>query len=124
MRFTIGAGILIMIVGGSIPLKTLADLVSIGALFAFMLVSIAVAVLRRTRPDMPRPFRVPLSPVLPVVSALACFYLTLNLSIATWIRFAVWFVLGMAVYFGYGRRHSRLADEPDQHSDDVAVPAG
>ena len=97
-----------MIVGGLIPLTTLADLVSIGALFAFMLVSIAVAVLRHTRPELDRPFRVPLSPVLPIVSALACLYLTLNLSVATWIRFAVWFVIGLAVYFGYGRRHARL----------------
>ena len=81
-----------MIIGGLIPLTTLADLVSIGALFAFMLVSIAVAVLRHTRPELDRPFRVPLSPVLPIVSALACLYLSLNLSVATWIRFAVWFV--------------------------------
>ena len=80
-----------MIVSGLVPLTTLADLVSIGALFAFMLVSIAVAILRHTRPELERPFRVPLSPVLPIVSALACLYLTLNLSIATWIRFGVWF---------------------------------
>jgi APA family basic amino acid/polyamine antiporter len=108
VRFTIGAGVLIMIVGGLVPLTTLADLVSIGALSAFMLVSIAVAILRRTRPELDRPFRVPLSPVLPIVSALACLYLTLNLSVATWIRFLVWFAVGMAVYFGYGRRHARL----------------
>ena len=110
VRFTIGAAVLIMIIGGLIPLTTLADLVSIGALFAFMLVSIAVAVLRHTRPELDRPFRVPLSPVLPIVSALACLYLSLNLSVATWIRFAVWFVIGLAVYFGYGRRHARLED--------------
>jgi APA family basic amino acid/polyamine antiporter len=110
VRFTVAAAVLIMIVGGLVPLTTLADLVSIGALFAFMLVSIAVAVLRHTRPELDRPFRVPLSPLLPIVSALACFYLTLNLSVATWIRFAVWFAIGMAVYFGYGRRHARLDD--------------
>lgn len=109
VRFTIAAAVLIMVVSGVVPLSTLADLVSIGALFAFALVSLAVALLRRTRPDLERPFRVPFSPVLPIVSALACLYLTLNLSIATWIRFAVWFALGMVVYFGYGRRHARLA---------------
>jgi len=108
LRFTLGAGVLVMVVGGLVPLTTLADLVSIGALFAFMLVSIAVAVLRHTRPELERPFRVPFSPVLPIVSALACFYLTLNLSIATWIRFAIWFGLGQGIYFAYGRRHSRV----------------
>jgi APA family basic amino acid/polyamine antiporter len=108
LRFTIGAAALVMIVGGLVPLTALADLVSIGALFAFTLVGVAVAVLRRTRPELPRSFRVPLSPVVPILSALLCIYLTLNLSVATWVRFAVWFALGMAVYFGYGRRHARL----------------
>ncbi len=107
-RFTVGAAIVVMVVSGLVPLTTLADLVSIGALFAFTLVSIAVPWLRHTRRDLERPFRVPFSPVLPIVSALACLYLTLNLSIGTWIRFAVWFLLGMTVYFGYGRRHARL----------------
>ncbi|WP_375485862.1 amino acid permease [uncultured Jatrophihabitans sp.] len=109
VRFTIGAAVVIMFVSGLVPLATLADLVSIGALFAFVLVSVAVPILRHTRPDLERPFRVPLSPVLPIVSALACLYLTLNLSVATWVRFAVWFAVGMALYFGYGRTHSRLA---------------
>ena len=109
VRFTIGAAVVIMFVSGLVPLTTLADLVSIGALFAFVLVSVAVPILRHTRPELDRPFRVPFSPVLPIVSALACLYLTLNLSIATWIRFAVWFGIGLAVYLGYGMRHSRLA---------------
>jgi basic amino acid/polyamine antiporter, APA family len=108
VRFTIGAALVVMVVSGLVPLVTLADLVSIGALFAFTLVSIAVPLLRHTRKDLERPFRVPFSPVLPIVSALACLYLTLNLSVATWIRFAIWFALGMVVYFGYGRRHARL----------------
>lgn len=116
LRFTVGATIIVMVVGGLIPLTTLADLVSIGALFAFTLVSIAVPVLRHTRPNLDRPFRVPLSPVLPIVSALACIYLMLNLSIATWLRFAVWFLLGIAVYAFYGRRHARLS--PSQTSRD------
>ena len=114
VRFTIGAAVLIMIVAGLVPLTTLADLVSIGALFAFTLVSVAVPILRHTRPELDRPFRVPLSPVLPIVSALACVYLTLNLSIATWIRFAVWFAVGMGVYFGYGMRHSRVSTDRRQ----------
>jgi basic amino acid/polyamine antiporter, APA family len=121
IRFTIGAAVVIMAVSGLVPLTTLADLVSIGALFAFILVSLAVPILRHTRPGLERPFRVPLSPVLPIVSALACLYLTLNLSIATWIRFAVWFAVGMAIYLGYGVRHARLAQDRAPDGDKPAA---
>ncbi|MGN6606255.1 MAG: amino acid permease [Jatrophihabitans sp.] len=107
-RFTAGTTVVVMLIAGFISLSTLADLVSIGTLFAFVLVSVAVPVLRRTRPDLQRAFRVPLSPVVPILSALACLYLMLNLSIATWIRFAVWLVIGLVVYVGYGRRHALL----------------
>ena len=91
-----------------VPLGALADLVSIGTLFAFVLVSLAVPVLRRTRPDLQRPFRVPLSPVVPVLSALACLYLMANLSVETWLRFLAWLVLGLVIYVAYGYRHSRV----------------
>jgi basic amino acid/polyamine antiporter, APA family len=91
-----------------IPLEELANLVSIGTLFAFLLVSAAVPVLRHTRPELIRPFRVPFSPVVPVLSALACLYLMANLSIETWIRFLVWLALGLVVYVAYGYRHSRV----------------
>ncbi len=94
-----------------VPLGALADLVSIGTLFAFLLVSLAVVVLRRTRPDMRRPFRVPLSPVLPVVSALACLYLMTNLSIETWLRFLAWLAIGLVIYVAYGYRNSPLRAE-------------
>ena len=79
-----------------------------------MLVSLAVPVLRRRRPQLRRPFRVPLSPVLPVVSALACLYLMLNLSVATWIRLGVWLLIGLVIYGGYGYRHSRLRRAGDR----------
>ena len=102
--------VLVAVVAGLVPLAQLADLVSIGTLFAFVVVSIAVPVLRRTRPQLARPFRVPLSPVLPVVSALACLYLMTNLSLETWLRFVVWMVIGLAVYFGYGQRNAALAE--------------
>ena len=123
LRFTVGATIMVMVVGGLIPLTTLADLVSIGALFAFTLVSIAVPVLRHTRPKLDRPFRVPLSPILPIVSALACVYLMLNLSIATWLRFAVWFVLGISVYWFYGRRHARMSQPESTRDAPTEAPA-
>ena len=84
-------------------------MVSIGALSAMIVVAIAVPVLRRTRPDLKRPFRVPLSPVLPVVTAVACLYLMLNLNLDTWIRFVGWLLLGLLVYAFYGHRNSFLA---------------
>jgi len=108
-RITIGTTILVALLAGLVPLSALADLVSIGTLFAFIIVSLAVPVLRRRRPDVKRPFRVPFSPVLPAASALACLYLMTNLSVETWVRFAVWMVLGLAVYIFYGRRNARLA---------------
>ena len=97
------------LLAGFLPLGTLAELVNIGTLFAFVLVSIAVIVLRRTRPDLHRAFKVPLVPFLPILSALACLYLMLNLPADTWLRFAIWMALGFVLYFTYGRRRSRLA---------------
>ena len=109
-RITIGTVVLVAVISALVPLSQLADLVSIGTLFAFVVVSVAVPVLRRTRPGLKRPFRTPLSPVLPVVSALACLYLMTNLSIETWLRFLAWLVIGLVVYATYGVRSSRLAD--------------
>ncbi|WP_240942830.1 amino acid permease [Planosporangium thailandense] len=118
-RLTVAMTAFVALLAGFVPLSALADLVSIGTLFAFVIVSLAVPLLRRTRRDLERPFRVPLSPVVPVLSALACLYLMTNLSLATWLRFAIWLVAGMVVYLGYGRRHNRLARQ-ERHA---AVPA-
>ena len=112
-RITAATIVLVAALAGFVPLSALADLVSIGTLFAFIVVSIAVPVLRRTKPDMKRPFRVPFSPVIPILSALACLYLMTNLSVETWVRFLIWMVLGLAVYFFYGRRNARLAQPQD-----------
>jgi len=108
-RITIATGVLVAVLAGVIPLAELTELVNIGTLAAFMLVSIGVIVLRRTRPDLPRTFKVPLMPVLPILSALACLWLMLNLTGNTWLRFLVWMALGFIVYFAYGRRHSRFS---------------
>jgi APA family basic amino acid/polyamine antiporter len=110
-RVTIGGAVLIALLAAFIPISELSDMVSIGALSAMIIVALAVPVLRRKRPELKRPFRVSFSPVLPIVAALACLYLMLNLDVLTWIRFAGWLALGMLIYFFYGRKHSRLADK-------------
>jgi len=111
VRISVVVGIVVAVVAGITPIGKLEEMVNIGTLTAFTLVSIAVPVLRRTRPDLDRAFRVPLSPWLPILAALICIYLALNLSLETWLRFLVWMVLGFAIYFGYGARHSRVGRE-------------
>jgi APA family basic amino acid/polyamine antiporter len=100
--------IIVAIVAGVTPVGVLEEMVNIGTLSAFVLVSIGVVVLRRTRPDLKRGFRVPLSPVLPILSALVCTYLMLNLSVETWLRFLIWLALGFVIYFAYSRGHARV----------------
>ncbi len=102
-------GVAVAIIGGLVDLQTLVHLVSIGTLFAFVLVSLGVLVLRRTRPDLPRAFRTPAVWFVAVVSALLCLYLMLNLTGGTWVRFLVWMAIGVVFYLVYGRTHSRLA---------------
>jgi len=108
-RPTILLGVIIAILAGFTSLSELAELVNIGTLFAFIVVAIGVIILRNTRPDLPRSFRTPLVPFLPIVSVLASLWLMLNLPAETWLRFAIWMVIGFFVYFLYGRSHSRLA---------------
>ncbi|MFJ9349385.1 amino acid permease [Streptomyces sp. NPDC101237] len=109
-RPTILLGVVIAIVAGFTSLSELAELVNIGTLFAFIVVAISVVILRNTRPDLERSFRTPWVPALPVVSVLASLWLMLNLPAETWLRFAIWMVIGFGVYFLYGRKHSRLAE--------------
>ncbi|MCX5527149.1 amino acid permease [Streptomyces bobili] len=107
-RPTILLGVLIAVLAGFTPLSELAELVNIGTLFAFVVVAIGVIVLRKSRPDLHRAFRTPWVPVLPILSVLASLWLMLNLPAETWLRFAIWMAVGFAVYFLYGRSHSRL----------------
>ncbi|MFJ3720055.1 amino acid permease [Streptomyces sp. NPDC090057] len=108
-RPTILLGGIIAIVAGFTSLSELAELVNIGTLFAFVVVAISVIILRKTRPDLPRAFRTPWVPVVPIVSVCATLWLMLNLPAETWLRFAIWMVIGIAVYLLYGRKHSILA---------------
>ncbi|HEY7051658.1 MAG TPA: amino acid permease [Mycobacterium sp.] len=116
VRTTLLVGVLIAVAASVFPIGRLEEMVNVGTLFAFVLVSAGVIVLRRARPDLHRDFRAPWVPVLPIAAILACLWLMLNLTLLTWIRFAVWMVIGVAVYFSYGRRHSalgrRLASPP------------
>ncbi|MEV5779039.1 amino acid permease [Streptomyces antimycoticus] len=109
-RSTILLGTLIAVVAGFTSISQLAALVNIGTLFAFVVVALGVLILRGTRPDLPRAFRTPWVPVLPIVSVAASLWLMLNLPAETWLRFAVWMVIGFIVYFLYGRRHSRVTE--------------
>jgi basic amino acid/polyamine antiporter, APA family len=106
---TLSIGVIVMLVAGLTPIGKLEEMVNIGTLTAFILVSIGVIVLRRTRPDLPRAFKVPFVPALPIASAAICLWLTLNLSIETWFRFLIWMALGFVIYFLYGYKRSRLA---------------
>ena len=105
---TIVTGIVVAIASGLTPIATLGTLVSIGTLMAFVIVSIGVIVLRHTRPDLPRPFRMPWVPVLPALSALVALILMLGLPRATWERLIIWMGIGVVFYFAYGYRRSRL----------------
>lgn len=107
-RLTAIITVVVAVVSALVPLTELAEMVAIGTLFAFVLVAIGVIVLRYRRPDLHRPFRVPLFPFLPGLAILACAWLATNLTVATWLRFLVWFALGVVIYLTYGRRRSRL----------------
>ncbi|MFE1882318.1 amino acid permease [Streptomyces diastatochromogenes] len=107
-RPTILLGVLIAVIAGFTSLSELAELVNIGTLFAFVVVALGVIILRRTRPDLHRAFRTPWVPFIPILSVAATLWLMLNLPAETWLRFAIWMVIGSFVYFLYGRSHSRL----------------
>ncbi|KRE56284.1 amino acid permease [Phycicoccus sp. Soil748] len=109
VRLTLIIGTAVALIASLTPIGKLEEMVNIGTLSAFALVSLAVPVLRSRRPDLKRSFTVPFSPVLPVVAALISVYLMVNLSVETWLRFLVWMVIGFLLYFTYGIRNSRLA---------------
>lgn len=110
---TLLVGGLAALAAGVLPLRILGEMVSIGTLLAFLLVSAGVLVLRRREPDRPRPFRTPFVPLVPLASIAITLALMADLPAGTWARLVLWLLLGLALYAGYGRRHSRLAEGPD-----------
>jgi APA family basic amino acid/polyamine antiporter len=108
-------GLIFGLIGALVPLNVLAELINIGTLAAFSMVSIAVLVLRKTHPALPRAFRCPGVPVVPVLAVASCLFLMLNLQKTTWLAFVVWLLIGIVVYFAYSRRHARLAVDPRAH---------
>ena len=107
-RITVGVGVVVAVIAGFSEIGVLEEMVNVGTLFAFVLVSIGVVVLRRTRPDLERSFKVPFMPVIPILSVLACLWLMINLTAITWVRFVVWMAIGVVVYFVYGKSHSMV----------------
>ncbi|HSE53668.1 MAG TPA: amino acid permease [Gemmatimonadales bacterium] len=105
---TILTGLFVAVFAAFANIAEVVDLTNIGTLFAFVLVSLGVIVLRRLEPDRPRPFRVPGVPFTPLISVLACAYLMFQLPAITWKRFGIWLLVGLVIYFVYGMRHSRL----------------
>jgi basic amino acid/polyamine antiporter, APA family len=108
VRITVLIALLVAATASVFPADKLEEMVNVGTLFAFLLVSAGVIVLRRRRPDLPRGFRAPLVPALPIASVCACVWLMVNLTVVTWVRFGVWMVTGVLVYAAYGRRNSLL----------------
>src|SRR2546426_133007 len=107
-KATILTGVLVAIVAALFPLKILADLVNIGTLMAFVIVCAAVIVMRRTNPGLPRPFRTPLVPLVPVLGIGMNLLMMLSLGAENWLRLFVWLAVGLVVYFGYGRSRSTM----------------
>jgi APA family basic amino acid/polyamine antiporter len=105
---SITVGLFVAVFASLVPIGILGELVSIGTLLAFVIVCAGVLILRKRRPDLHRPFRTPLVPLVPILGILISFGLMASLPVATWIRLFVWLAIGMAIYFGYGRYHSHV----------------
>ena len=113
-------GIAVGIAAALLPIEEIAEMTNIGTLFAFVLVCLGVWILRNSEPDMQRPFRTPLVPLVPILGVVLCLYLMASLPMVTWIRFFVWLAIGLVIYFSYGRYHSRV----QSHAVDQAAASG
>lgn len=107
---TIIVGSIVAVISGLFPIDLIAELVSIGTLLAFTMVCVSIIVLRIKRPDMHRPFKTPMVYFVASVGALGCVYLMTSLPLSTWARLGIWTIIGMAIYFLYGMRHSKIGN--------------
>lgn len=124
VRLSLVIGAVVAVVAGLLNIDTVAELVNIGALFAFLIVSLGVLILRRTDPDRARPFRTPLMPFVPLLAIGGCIWLATTFEALTWVRFVVWSAAGVALYLGYGRRHSITKAAPAVATTGDAVAGG
>jgi basic amino acid/polyamine antiporter, APA family len=106
---TVITGVAVGVTSALLPIQEIAELANIGTLFAFVLVCFGVWILRNLEPDLRRPFRTPLVPIVPILGVVCCLFLMGSLPMVTWIRFVLWLVIGLLIYFSYGRFHSRVA---------------
>ena len=111
-KSTILTGVFVAVMAGFVPLSILAEMTSIGTLFAFVIVCGAVLVMRRKNPSANRPFRTPFVPLVPILGILTCLLLMFSLPVENWYRLIIWMAIGLVIYFGYGHRHSHLRTEP------------
>ncbi len=110
---TILCGVVVAIAAGFTDLSTVLELCNIGTLFALIMVSVGVLILRRTQPDRPRPFRTPMGVLFPLLSIASCLMLIYAMPYMTWVRFAIWIAVGVVLYYCYGIRHSNMAHDAE-----------
>ncbi len=115
--------VFVSLFSGLVPLSSLGDMTSIGTLLAFVIVCGGVMIMRKTNPDLPRPYRTPLVPLVPILGIVVCFAMMASLDMWTWIRLVVWLVIGLVIYFSYGRYRSHLVTDPESaHPKIIARP--
>lgn len=122
-KSTIMTGAFVGLLSSLLPLKVLSDLVNIGTLLAFAIVCAAVLIMRKTHPHVQRPFRTPLVPLVPILGIATCLLLMFSLPAENWLRLGVWLLIGLAIYFAYGRRHSLMAQYGGRTLDELREAA-